>query len=197
MKKIITISLLITFTICSAQSNIYTEIYQNADSLTIKEKVGVLENQVYKVADSLSKNHPIGYFETSAEYLKLKKFNEASFLYYVGYFRYSYFNSSNPNYKASGDGALAGSLSSMLGEPIKLYLHCNIENFISILNSTLEYIKSNDYAFYSKEKDLEKYNEQIKNASSVIEDLKTNKAKYKREWKKERKEIEELLGNSD
>jgi hypothetical protein len=193
MRKIIILIMLSVFNICSAQTDFYTEIYQNADSLTIKDKVGVLENQVYKIADSLSEKHPMEYFNTSAEYLKERKFNEASFLYYLGYFRYKYFNSSNPNYQASGDGALAGAFSSMLGEPIKMYLHCNIENFISILNSTIEYMKSNDYKFYPKEKDLEKYNLQLKNASTVVEDLKTKKNKYKKDWKKERIEFEKLL----
>ncbi|WP_139149777.1 hypothetical protein, partial [Flavobacterium caeni] len=88
MRKIIILIILSVFNICSAQTNIYTEIYQNADSLTIKGKVGVLESQVYKIADSLSEKHPMEYFKTSAEYLKERKFNEASFMYYLGYFRY-------------------------------------------------------------------------------------------------------------
>jgi hypothetical protein len=193
MRKTLILIILIAFNICSAQTDIYTEIYRNADSLTIKNKVGILENQVYKIADSLSENHPMEYFKASAELLKERKFNEASFLYYLGYFRYRYFNSSNPNYQAGGDGALAGAFSSMLGEPVKMYLHCNVENFISILNLTVEYMKSNDYTFYSKEKDLEKYNLQLKNASTAVEDLKLNKNKYKKEWKKERKKFEKLL----
>ena len=197
MRKIIILIILSVFNICSAQTDIYTEIYQNADSLTIKGKVGVLESQIYKIADSLSEMHPMEYFKTSAEYLKERKFNEALFLYYLGYFRYKYFNSSNPNYQAGGDGALAGAFSSMLGEPVKMYLHSNVENFILILNSTIEYMKSNDYKFYSKEKDLEKYNLQLKNASTVVEDLKTKKNKYKKEWKKERKELEKLLKDNN
>lgn len=193
MKKNIILLLLCVFNISHAQTDFYTEIYKNADSLIIKNQVGVLENKIYKIADSLSAKHPMEYFKTSAEYLEHHKFNEASFLYYLGHFRYKYFNSSNPDYKASGDGALASSLSAMLGEPILMYLHCNIENFTSILNLTKQYMESSDYAFYSKEKDLEKYNLQITNVSALLQDLKTNKTKYEKEWKKERKKIEKLL----
>lgn len=126
----------------------------------------------------------MGYFNASAEYSKQQKFNEASFLFYTGYFRYKYFNASKPNYKASGDGALVGSLSTILGEPINMYLRCNIENYISILTLTIQYRHANDYACYSKEKDLEKYNLQIKKALDLVDDLKTNKDKDTKEWKK-------------
>ena len=147
MKKITLLFLLSLFNICSAQTEVYTRIYQSADSLAFNGKIGVLENQVYEVASALSDKHPMEYFNTSADYIQKQKFNEASFLFYTGYLRYKYFNSSNPEYKASGDGALAGSLSAMLGEPINMYLRCNIENFISILNLTIEYNQTSNYIF--------------------------------------------------
>jgi len=193
MRNIKLFFLLVVFNNCLAQTDIYTRIYQSADSLAIKGKIGVLENEVYEAANSLSDKHPMEYFKTSGEYIKQQKFNEASFLFYLGYLRYKYYNSSNPDYQASGDGALAGSLSAMLGEPINMYLRSNIENFISILNSTIQFNQTNNYIFYPKEKDLEKYNIQVRHSTDMLEDMKSNKAKYAKEWKKERKEIQKLL----
>lgn len=190
MKKALFVILLSVTNLCSAQKDIYKELYQQADLIKSNKMIGVLDNNIYKVADSLSKMHPTGFFKSSSQYLGLRKFNEAAFLYYLGYFRYNYYNSSNPNYKPTGDGALASSLLSVLGEPIKMYLHANIENFISLLNSTNEYLKTHDYPFYPKERNIEKYNLQLTNAASVLEDLKTKKKAYKKEWKKEREEFE-------
>ena len=190
MKKALFVILLSVTNLCSAQKDIYKELYQQADLLKTKKMIGVLDPNIYKVADSLSKMHPTGFFKSSSQYFGLRKFNEAAFLYYLGYFRYKYYNSSNPNYKPTGDGALASSLLSVLGEPIKMYLHANIENFISLLNSTNEYLKTHDYPFYPKERNIEKYNLQLTNAASVLEDLKTKKKAYKKEWKKEREEFQ-------
>ena len=193
MKNIKLFFLLVVFNNCLAQTDIYTRIYQSADSLAIKGKIGALENEVYEAANALSDKHPMEYFSSSGEYMKRQKFNEASFLFYIGYLRYKYYNSSNPKYQVSGDGALAGSLSAMLGEPINMYLRSNIENFISILNSTIQFNQSNNYNFYPKEKDPEKYNIQLRKATEMLEDMKSKKAKYSKAWKKERKEIQKLL----
>ena len=62
------------------------------------------------------------------------QFNDAAFVYYVGYFRYRYFNLANRDYKPSEDGALLGSLKYVIGEPINLFLRSDINNFIKITN---------------------------------------------------------------
>lgn len=175
------------------QISSYKTLYQKADSLALTKKVGVIDPKLYQVADSLSALHPMEYFKTAAAYFGKQQLNEASFLYYVGFFRYRYYNSSNPNYKPSGDGALVGALAATLGEPINLYLHANIENYIGLLALTLDYLQNHDFKFYSKDNHLEKYEAQLSSAEATLEDLKTQKRKYQKEWKKERKEIEALV----
>ena len=59
-----------------------------------------------------------------------------------------------------------------------------------LLYSTNEYLKTHNYPYYPKERNIEKYNLQLTNAASVLEDLKTKKKAYKKEWKKEREEFE-------
>ena len=171
----------------------YKNIYNAGRSLEQSGIIGQLDEHVFRVADSLDQHAPIGYFDKSGDYLKNQKYNEASFLYFLGTSRYRYYNASNPQYQESDDGALLGSMLVSMGEPINTYLKLNIDNFISILESALLYYQSKDYNYYSKEKDLEKYEMQVRIKSNTIEDLKTNKVKYERKWKKESKKMEKLV----
>jgi hypothetical protein len=159
----------------------------------VSGNVGKIDARTYKIADSLDALYPSSYYEKAMNYMTKSKFNEASFLYLVGVYRFKYFNSANPNYKPSGDGALNASLNYMIGEPIGIYLKSNFENYISILKSCQKYFAENDYKFYSKSNNVDKFDMQINNFSKQISDLENNKQKYIKEWKKERKETEDLL----
>jgi hypothetical protein len=168
----------------------YRKIYKAADSVNKTGKVGFIDSFVFKMADSLGETHPAAYFQKTAELEGALDFNGAAFLYYLGYLRYSYYNSSNPDYQASADGALFASLHSMIGEPVNIYMHANIDNFISILDAVIEYYRKNDFKFYPRNKDLKKYDQQWKTLKKLTEDLQKNKAKYLVTWENERKEIE-------
>ena len=115
MKKI----LLYLFTIIFISSNsygqcelnLYKRIYTIADSLKAIGQISIIDtNSIFKKAKMLDKKHPAGFFETSGNYLTKSKFNEAAFIYYLGLMRFRYYNSANPDYKSSEDGALLGSL---------------------------------------------------------------------------------------
>jgi hypothetical protein len=127
------------------------------------------------------------YFEKAGELLKTNQLNDAVFLYYLGVLRYKFYNSANPDNKASGDGAAAASLQYIFGEIVNLYLKNNIDNFIAALKFTTDYYKNNDYTFYSKQKNIEKYNKVSGNFLGLIKDLETNKNKYKKQWDEERR----------
>ena len=172
--------------------NFYKSLYKAADSLTTSGNAGKIAIETYKVADSLDALHPLYYFEKAMNYLSKSKFNDAAFLYFVGASRFAYFNSVNPNYEAGGDGALNTSLISIMAEPMGMYLNGNIDNYMLILKACQKYCTENDYKFYSKNKDIDKYNRQITNFSKQLSDLAANKQKYLKEWKKQRKEIENM-----
>ncbi|MFN4364770.1 hypothetical protein [Chryseobacterium hispalense] len=105
--------------------------------------------------------------------------------------RFRYYNSANPDYQASGDGALLGSLKYVIGEPINMYLRTDIDNFIFIIKLTISYYSNNDFKFFSKDKNEEKFNAQIKSYTDLLAELETNKKKYKEQWSTERKTMEE------
>lgn len=175
------------------KDNIYYKLYNSADSLKIPGKIGKINPATYRIADSLDALHPTAYYEKAADYLGKSKFNDAAFLYFVGNSRYKYFNSVNPDYQASGDGALKTALGAMLGEPIGMYLKTNIDNFISILKSSAEYYSVNNFKYYSKEKDVEKFELVSNNLLKQISDLQKNRKKYEKEWRKETEEMKELF----
>jgi hypothetical protein len=172
-------------------------LYKTIDSLNKLDKPFAIDSATQIEVKSLDTQHPTGYFMQTAILIKANKFNEASFLYYLGILRYKFYNSVNPNYSASDDGALTGSLQWVFGETINLYLKSNINNFIAALKYTTEYFKNNDYLFCSKHKGIDKYNKLCNNFSSIIADLEKNKDKYKREWEEHKKGVLENIKKAE
>ncbi len=111
----------------------YKRLFNYADSLTIRGDVGQISNGLIEIAKSLDKRKPVDYYLKAAEMFENGKYNDASFLYYMGDLRYRYYNSVNPKYSKSDDGALHSSFYYVLGEPLGYYLRANIDNFIGIL----------------------------------------------------------------
>lgn len=171
----------------------YKKLFNQADSLAIRGNVGQISDGLIEVAKSLDKRKPVDYFLQAAEMFDKGRYNDASFLYYVGDLRYRYYNSVNPKYSKSDDGALHSSFNYVLGEPVGYYLRANVDNFIEILKKCSDYQSTNDYHFYSKKKDLNKYLEQADKLSKTIADLETNKKTYQETWDKQRVDYEKNL----
>ena len=193
MKKILLFLSIFTISnLLTAQNqelNLFKNILQKGDSIS---KIEMDTIQLFKVVNKLDKKHPAQYFDEMANYLNEEKFNEAAFLFYLGRMRYKYYNSANPKYQASNDGALLASLSMVLGEPINLYCRINPDNYVSILFFTREYFKNNDYKFYSKKKNEIKYNDQLNSVNKLIETIENEKLTLSEDWKKEREKYSEI-----
>jgi hypothetical protein len=164
----------------------YKNLYKTADSLNKSGQLFAVDSSTIQKAKLLDKQHPAKYFEAAGELFKNAKYNDASFVYYLGILRYRYYNSANPKYQASDDGALAASLQYVLGESINLFLKTNIDHFLSALKFASDFYSKNDYIFFSKTKNLTKYNQIIDGFSGLIKDLEVNRAKYEKEWDEEK-----------
>jgi len=182
-----------TFSYGQDELKLYKNIYRTSDSLKLTGNIKDIDSTIFKTAINLDKQHPSKFFETSGELLAKAKFNEASFIYYLGLMRFRYYNSVNPDYQPSGDGALLGSLKYVMGEPVNMYLKTDIDNFISITKMTIEYYGKNDFTFYTKQKDIEKFNSQTKSYVELVTELETNKTKYTEQWDTERKTMEKNI----
>lgn len=196
MTKRYLVLLLLVFSMATAigqiqQLRMYQNLYRSADSLDKLGRLYCPDSAITQQARQLDKEHPAKYFDAIGDLMKHSQFDEAAFLFYVAMLRYHYYNAVNPKYQASGDGALLGSFHYMFGATINLYLKTNIENFISVLRASGDYFAKNDYAFYPKAKNLGKYDTMANGYDGLIEDLETNKKKYREEWDKERAKLME------
>ena len=171
------------------QLETYKKLYTTADSLNKAGKPFTVDSLTFEKVKSLNKQHPSKYFEEATHLFNDAKYNDAAFVYYLGILRYRYYNSVNPKYQASDDGALAASLQYVVGEMVNLFLKTNFDNFVSAIKFSCDYYLQHDYTFYSKTKNPTKYDEIAKGFSTLIEDLKTNKTKYEKEWNEEKIEM--------
>lgn len=171
----------------------YFKMYAIADSMDRIDSIHKIDPIAFKIADSLSATHPSSYFHSATSLMSDGKYDEAAFVFYVGRYRYRYYNSINPNYKPGEDGALLASFGYTLGEPIGLYLMTNVANYISVLTQVKSYLEKNDYAFAPKGKDTAKFDKQITTISNTIADLQTNRATYSEQWKTDRANLIEGL----
>jgi len=166
------------------------KFYGYTDSLFRAMKPGFLESSVYQLADSLDKSDPTSYFMKIPYLIKDQRLNEAGFIFYLGLLRFRYYNSVDPDYEAGSGGALLASFKYEMGEVINPYLKINVANCIAILNESLDWYVKNDYRFFSKNKNLEKYDFQATGMRKLITDMEKNKEKYQKQWADER-EVEE------
>lgn len=79
-----------------------------------------------------------------------------------------------------------------MSEPLGYYLRSNPDNFIGILRTCVDYYLANDYKFYSKSKNPEKYAAQAEKLKERIADMETNKLKYQDTLARE---LETLISN--
>lgn len=172
---------------------VYKWLFNYADSLEIIGDVGLVSDDVIQIAKHLDKGHPVDYFTKASQLLKVRKYNDASFLYHLGDLRYRYYNSANPKYIKVDDEALLSSFNSTLGQPIGYYLMSNIDNYLSILRKCAEYYVANDYLFYPKRKNAAKYKLQVDTLSKTIDNLETDRATYQVVFETMRSEFEESV----
>lgn len=172
--------------------DVYKRIFAYADSLSKAPQKGVVSEGVTGILTTLDKNNPVAFFEKTGELIKAGKFNDASLVFYVGYFRFEYFNVTNPDYKPS-EREMSVAADPAIAQSINLFLRSDIDNFIKILDRTKNWLTNNDYQFNSKTKDLEKYNESITQLDTLISDFTANKEKYQTQWATEQTETRKAI----
>lgn len=167
---------------------LYKRLFSRADSLTVRGEVGQISTEVIETAKLLDKKRPVSYYEKAAELMEKGQYNDASFLFYLGNLRYRYYNSSNPEYSVSDDGALLASFNYVLGEPLGYYLRSHVDNFIGLLQKSVDWYLQHDYQFYSRKKDSIKYTELADKLTKQIADIQNNKTTYQETWTQQRQE---------
>jgi hypothetical protein len=171
---------------------VYKRLFAYTDSLSKAPQKGVVSDAIAAILTTLDKNHPVAFFEKTGELIKAGQFNDASFVFYVGYSRFEYFNATNPDYKpGEREASVVGNPA--MAQSINLFLRSDIDNFIKILDRTKNWLTNNDYQFNSKTKDIEKYNESITQLDALINDFTANKERYQTQWATEQTETRKAI----
>lgn len=165
MKKIFFIALFIITNSLFAQKNkaFHPELF-NQEVMT-------------KVA-KLEQTHPVSFFEEAGKYYKSGKINESALLFYVGQLRYRYYILAHPDTKPDGDKAIFASLQNVLGQEINYKLGENVDNYIKIVEATIDYSKQSDYQFYSKKESPANYEKVIGGLIKLKDYLIVNKEAF-------------------
>lgn len=177
----------------NAQINdaIYDSIYPISDCIKKEKKTGLFSHNIYKTLDSLNVLHPKHYFYKAIQLANQTKFNDASLLYITGCIRYKYYNWCKRTKNVSEDEKLMIHFKETIGEMAFMFLRSDVDNFISILNSSVSYCKDNDYIYFNKAKNIDSYTESYSFYQRMSKGFMFDKEYFRKMWQWERKEYEE------
>jgi flagellar capping protein FliD len=173
--------------------DVFKRIFTYTDSLSKAPQKGVVSDDITGILATLDKDNPGAFFAKTGELIKAGKFNDASLVYSIGYYRLEYFEVTNPDYQPSERDTAVVAANPFNAQYIDLILRSDIDNFIKILDRTKNWLTNNDYQFNSKTKDPEKYNEYITHLDTLISDLTANKEKHQAQWATQLTEIRKAI----
>jgi len=165
---------------------------QYIDSVAKVMKPGVLDEQAFAMAKQID-----GGIDDNLDSIAMLavryKYNEAAFLYYVWDLRIRY--SVLADVKLKDDktaGALLASFEYIYGEMLNPFLHANIDNYVSILRSSVAWFDKNDSQAPPRSKNPEAYKQQIESFNKMIAEIEKNRAKLVKDWAEEERKQKEL-----
>ena len=167
------------------EETLYKNIYNTSDSLKALGLIGQMDNAVFKAARLLDQSNPEGFLTVSMMLLERHKYNEAAFLMYLGQVRSNYYNSvAGRSGGSNGDvEAMYGMIVNMSYLPlINVYLQTDVDNFIHVLKTVVDYYKKNDYPAYPRKGNMEKYDHAFIQITDLITKLETNKEELSENW---------------
>jgi hypothetical protein len=103
--------------------------------------------------------HPAEYYLLAKALFGSGKKDEAVFWFYAGQLRFRYHLVANPKLDPSGDPALLGSLSEVVGRPINEYAFGNVPKLAQIIDSVLAWDEATENGFTPKSAAPREYQE--------------------------------------
>lgn len=155
--------------------------------------VGSLDRSLYDSLKLVNTEHPSRFYEICGSFIQDSMLNEAAVAYFIGRNRYRLYNKTNPDYEASGDGALAGSFAYMYGEVFNQYLNQNIDNYSALLQKSGEWYRDNKHLYFKASNSDSIYQVQTTALFNLANELKTDPSAYINQLEKARKELDEML----
>ncbi len=100
--------------------------------------------------DGIGNQHPAAYYELAAKLFQEGKRDEAIFWFYLGQLRYRFHLEASPGLDPSGDPAVFGSLSEVIGRPLNEYAFGDIPRLAATIDRVLAWDAEHDNGFTQK-----------------------------------------------
>lgn len=192
MKKILTLIIIIcSLNAIGQDQSISKELKERYYSSTIK--IGELNKILYDSLKIANTDHPARFYEICGSFIQDSMLNEAAVVFFIGLNRYKIYNKTNPNYKASEDGALAGSFAYAFGQVFDQYLNQNLDNFSVLLQKSGEWYRDNKHVYFKTANYDSLYQVQTMALLNQADEFKNNPFEYINNMEKARKELEEMM----
>jgi hypothetical protein len=192
IKKIVWIvSCLVSLSAFGQGSELSQELKDRYYSDSIK--VGEFEDRLYDSLKLANTQHPARFFMICGSFIQDSMMNEAAVAFFIGRNRYKLYNKTNPDYEASGDGALASSFAYMNDEILNEYLTKNLENYSRIMQLTGGWYKKNRHFYFENSENDSLYQLQTNSMLEFADMLLNNPMEYINQLEDQRKQLEELL----
>jgi len=143
--------------------------------------VGEFDSVLLDELQMVNTMHPGQIFMLCSKYVSKKDWNSASICFFIGRNRFRIYNKTNPEYEASGDGALAGSFAYLYGMSLTPYLNKNLENFAALLQISGEWYLANKHTYFEHPDYDSLYQLQVDGLLKNASELRNNPEKYIRQ----------------
>jgi hypothetical protein len=108
------------------------------------------EQTVDQLKDHIENKHPATYYQLAGKLFGDGKKDEAVFWFYLGQLRYRFHLAASKNLDPSGDPALFGSLSEVVGRPLNEYAFGDIPKLAGTIDKVLEWDTTHENGFTPK-----------------------------------------------
>ena len=127
-----------------------------------------------QILQGIENQHPAAYFVLAGKLFEAGRKDDATFWYYTGQLRYRYYLKAMPGLDPSGDPALFGSLSEVIGRPINEWAFGDLDALRATLDRVLTWDERSPNGFTPKDRHRAALDETRAGLRGLIEHIRTN-----------------------
>jgi hypothetical protein len=141
----------------------------------------VMKQTPDQIVQGIEGRHPAIYLVLAQKLFEAGRKDEATFWYYAGKLRYRFYLKATPGLDPSGDPALFGSLSEVIGRPINEYAFGDLDALRATLERVLAWDDQSPNGFTAKDRHQAAWNETRAGLRGLIEHIRDNAESIRRQ----------------
>ena len=171
----------------------FDKFYNRADSLNKTSSLLQITSSLKKMIKEFNTKEPYHFLDEAQSQYEINPANsdEIAVLMYIGLMRFDYYVTINPSYKNNSNRGwmhYEDFIQQNYKTRIELYLANNIEKYKQVLNYSIDYCNTNDYAFCNKPKQILLHKKVMQQYENLQYDLVNNKESLAKKW-----EVQKLI----